>query len=303
VLDLLTANWHAGDVSVLLGNGHGGFSPPTSFPVGDRPTGMSHGDFDGDCVYDLAVSLFGTSEVVILLGDGVGGFGYPDPFAVGTNPTAMVMEDFNGDLRFDLAVANTNDDDLSVLLNDSPLSCSSFVVRRSGDPRTVREAPAHESVTRGPHEESRGVLGDGFTYYYVMEHGGGVPLRLSVHANVTMDTVRLGFDDGDAYSAPAHAGRSQLSVLPATIPADGETAATVTFTPRDYSGVPLGTGLDVSVDEDALRPGQLAGPLQDRGDGTYSFQVVSTSTGTGRVRVTVEGGDLAQEPTIGYVTP
>ena len=36
------------DVSILLGNGSGGFSAPTNFTVGDEPSSVAVGDFNGD---------------------------------------------------------------------------------------------------------------------------------------------------------------------------------------------------------------------------------------------------------------
>jgi len=167
----------------------------------------------------------------------------------------------------------------------------------------VRTAPIYATVSLAPWEDLTGSLTDGFDYYYHVEHAGGLPLLLSAHAHDPMDAVRLGVNDGDPVSAPVDALTSTVSVSPATIPADGITAATVTFVPMDASGVRLGSGLELDVDLGLLLPGTLAGPVQDQGDGTYSFLVVSSTVGGGTVSVTVEGVMLNDSPTVTYQAP
>ena len=66
--DLVTANSDSNNVTVLLGNGSGGFSSPVSFPVGVNPFSVAVGDFNGDGRPDLAVANFNGSSVTILLG-------------------------------------------------------------------------------------------------------------------------------------------------------------------------------------------------------------------------------------------
>jgi len=60
-LDLAVANYgtpavHGQDISVLLGNGVGGFGSAMSFPVGFRPQSVAIGDFNRDGRPDLAVA-------------------------------------------------------------------------------------------------------------------------------------------------------------------------------------------------------------------------------------------------------
>ena len=74
--------------------------------------------------------------------------------------------------------------------------------------------------------------------------------------------------------------------------------SSVTILPRDANGVLLGRGLAVDIDASPLWPAQLAGPIVDHGDGTYSATAVASVPGTGSVRVTVESIDLASSPTI-----
>jgi hypothetical protein len=58
-----------GIVSVLLGDGAGNFSAPTSFPDGGGGSSVAVGDFNGDGKQDLAVTNRFSNSVSILLGD------------------------------------------------------------------------------------------------------------------------------------------------------------------------------------------------------------------------------------------
>ena len=62
-------------MSILLGNGAGGFSAATNFGAGDSPFSVAVGDFNGDGKQDLATANSGSSNVSVLLGNGAGSFG------------------------------------------------------------------------------------------------------------------------------------------------------------------------------------------------------------------------------------
>src|SRR5207248_550655 len=91
-------------VSILLGDGRGGFGPVTSFLSGHSCQSVVVGDFNRDGKQDLAVANSG--HFSILLGDGTGSFGPPANF--GSFAQALALGDFNGDGKQDLAVANFN---------------------------------------------------------------------------------------------------------------------------------------------------------------------------------------------------
>jgi Domain of unknown function (DUF4347)/FG-GAP-like repeat len=116
-LDLAAAN-RAGNnvVSVLLGDGSGGFGDATNFAVGTSPSDVAVGDLNGDGKLDLAVTNSSSNNVSVLLGDGSGSFGAATNFAVGTSPIEVRIGDFNGDGKLDLATANYNSNNVSVLL-------------------------------------------------------------------------------------------------------------------------------------------------------------------------------------------
>ena len=117
--DLATANYGNNNVSVLLGNGSGGFGSQTTFAVGSSPVSVAVGDFNGDGNPDLATANFDSNNVSVLLGNGSGGFGSQTTFAVGGQPYSVAVGDLNGDSKPDLATENLNTNNVSVLLNTS----------------------------------------------------------------------------------------------------------------------------------------------------------------------------------------
>jgi len=121
-LDLAVANSQSDTVTILLGNGTGGFTPAVGSPisVGDFPSSVGVGDFTGDGRLDLAVANLNADTVTILLGNGSGGFSPApnSPNPVGDGPIFVAVGDFTGDGRLDLAVANVRGADVYTLLGD-----------------------------------------------------------------------------------------------------------------------------------------------------------------------------------------
>src|SRR5579885_2217037 len=114
-LDLVTTDAGDGLVSVLLNNGSGAFTGPTSFNAGDSPESAAVADLNGGAKLDLVTA--GSGGVSVLPGDGSGAFGSPALFTAGTSPASVATGDFNGDGRTDLAVANIGSNNISVLSN------------------------------------------------------------------------------------------------------------------------------------------------------------------------------------------
>jgi len=117
-LDLAVTNSNDDDVSVLLGDGSGGFGGRQDYPAGQRPYGVVAGDFDSDGDLDLAVTNYNDDDVSVLLNNGFGGFGGRQDYPVGDSPYGVVAGDFDSDGDLDLAVTNYFDYNVSVLLNN-----------------------------------------------------------------------------------------------------------------------------------------------------------------------------------------
>lgn len=108
-LDLAVANTGGKTITILLGDGQGGFREGASYGVGLGAASVAVGDFNNDGKLDLAVAVEGVNlnygaTVKILLGNGDGTFQAPFAYEVGTAPNSVAVGDFNGDGNLDLAV-------------------------------------------------------------------------------------------------------------------------------------------------------------------------------------------------------
>ncbi|MFN2468322.1 MAG: FG-GAP-like repeat-containing protein [Gaiellaceae bacterium] len=127
--DLAVANFTSTDISILLGDGSGGFSTAAGSPVaaGGNPAQLAAADLNGDGRTDLAYlntpQVFNTpSTVSMLLGDGAGGFGTVETVGpTGNSPSFVAATDLNGDHKPDLAVANYDSSNATILLNTTQL--------------------------------------------------------------------------------------------------------------------------------------------------------------------------------------
>ncbi len=105
-------------VSILLGNGDGTFQSYVAYTVGNFPSAVVVGDFNGDGDADLAVANRDDNTVGVLLGNGDGTFQTQVPYTVGTSPVAVTTADFNADGNIDLVTVNHSDNTASVLLGN-----------------------------------------------------------------------------------------------------------------------------------------------------------------------------------------
>lgn len=119
-LDIITPNMARNQVTVMLGDGKGGFQATPGSPL--RPEravwGTAIGDVNGDGFADIAMASGANASVVIMLGDGRGGFtAAAKQLRAGTWVTYVAMADFNKDGKPDLVASNYGSGDINVWLN------------------------------------------------------------------------------------------------------------------------------------------------------------------------------------------
>lgn len=120
-LDIVTANYFASTVSVVLGKGDGTFKPEKHFMVGPTPQGLTIVDVNGDRKLDIVTGGFGLPEMsaTILLGRGDGNFRQSESFSAGEAINDVGVADLNGDGVKDVVTAGFVNRDVTVLLGRS----------------------------------------------------------------------------------------------------------------------------------------------------------------------------------------
>lgn len=121
-LDLLTSNQNDHSVSVLLGDGRGGFAPASASPfaVGRAPYPHALADVNDDRKLDIVSPNVGGDSVSVLLGDGSGRFAAApgSPIGVLARPYYAAVADLNGDKRADAVIVHDDTSRITILLGD-----------------------------------------------------------------------------------------------------------------------------------------------------------------------------------------
>jgi hypothetical protein len=211
--DLATADFNIDKVSVLLGDGAGGFAPAIGFGLGAgiSPVSIAVGDFNGDGTPDLATANEAGSKVSVLLGDGSGGFAATASSATGTGADSVAVGDFNGDGKADLATALN---DVSVLIGDGSggfATASTIPVGRVALSVAVGDfngdgKPDLATANFGSNDVSV-LIGDGNGAF------AATPISFAVGANPLSMTVGDFNGDGKPDVATANANSNDVSVL------------------------------------------------------------------------------------------
>lgn len=197
-IDLAVPNKEGDAVSVLFGDGRGGFSAPAVHAVGRSPRSAAIADLDGDGAPDLVIANRASGDLTLLFGDGKGGFPRSAELPVERGPQAVAIADLNGDGAPDLAVAGRESRRILVYMNDGE-------GRFSG--------PTALIVGKGP----RSVIAADL-------NGDGAPDLATV--NRLEGTVTIRFGDGKGNFTGSHtlaAGAGPTMLVDADVDADGHT--------------------------------------------------------------------------------
>lgn len=138
-IDLAITSDNPDKISIMLGNGSGGFSagPVILTGAGTGAGSIVAGLLDGDADVDLAVVLKNVNSVRIYLNNGTGSFTAGATVGVGAEPVRMVGARLDANGSLDLATANRGDNTVSVLLNDGSGGFTAATVAVGNDPRGV----------------------------------------------------------------------------------------------------------------------------------------------------------------------
>jgi len=196
--DLAVANFGATDgqsaatrgaMSVLFGDGSGGFRSPVVYQAGIGTHGVTIGDLNGDGRPDIVVANNGTSAVtgayvvdgsvsVFLNVTASGAFAPAIDYAAGLRPESVAIGDLDEDGHADLLVANNGSNDVSLLRGSGDGTFAAAVAYPAG--------PAPKTVVMGDLD------GDGHLDLVVTDNGD---------SNVS---VLFGRDDGSLAAAVAY---------------------------------------------------------------------------------------------------
>src|SRR5579884_3913332 len=130
IIDIAITNQTDNSVTVLFGDGSGGFGNPKTIPVGKNPTGIVMADVDGNGTADLIVTNQGDNTITVLLGDKNGNFSpvtsplvdvatpVPQPLSPSplNSPVAIATGLFDSDTIPDIAIVNGNGSNSDVLV-------------------------------------------------------------------------------------------------------------------------------------------------------------------------------------------
>ncbi len=226
--DLLVTDPVANTVQVLLSNGDDTFKSGSPITVGQQPSAIVTGDFDGDGKQDFVVTNFTDNTFSLFLGNGDGTFKQATPFALPSavaGPIAMTAADFNSDGSLDLAIVNQTTDNVSILLGNGKGAFTQATGAQGGSPIAVGKTPI--AIATGD-----------------LNNDSHPDLAVVNQSDNTV-SVLLGNGDGTfapATNSPLGTGQGPTAVTIADFNADGHLDIAVTDPQTDSVSIFLGLG-------------------------------------------------------------
>lgn len=321
-LDLAVANGQANTVTILLGNGSGGFTSNGVFGTDAFPNSIAIGDYNLDGRPDLAIANSNSNNVTVRFGLAGGFFGFSASYPVGTDPRQVIAVDLTGEGITDLVCVNQGSNNVSVLIGNAngtfnaavstagvgagPLSVASgrFNTDQLADIAVAAFLDQNAVVRAGTGSST---LGTGL---------GSVPLPSFPYYVVAHDFNGDGFADvamasGGTVSVKLNAAGAGFSGQPANYPVgttvralavgdfNGDGRADLVATSRDSNVVSilLGTGT-----------GTFTGPVTFTGGGSPDSVTVADFNGDGRPDLAISNAtngtvSVLLNTTAGYPLP
>ncbi|HLU38602.1 MAG TPA: FG-GAP-like repeat-containing protein [Planctomycetota bacterium] len=118
IADLFVGCFNSGTVTLLLGDGAGGFTLSSSVPVTGNPWMIAIGDVDRDGAVDAVVCTSSQPRVALVRGDGTGGLLPAVDYPTGAFPIAVDLGDIDGDGALDFVASNFQGTTFDVYWND-----------------------------------------------------------------------------------------------------------------------------------------------------------------------------------------
>ena len=224
-VDLVAGNGLSYDITVLLGDGAGGYQDPVTLPIDDAQFGyvlVKTADVTGDGNADIVATGFDADSILVFAGDGSGGFAAPERHTTGSGqtPRGLIIADVNGDGAPDLVTANGDTGDVSVLIADgsgSFAAAAGFVAGQFPNALAAGDVDGDgklDLVTANADTLDISVLiGDGAGHF-------AAPQSLSIGANAEPRSVAIADVDGDGQAdiVTANAGRDESPFPPPELP-------------------------------------------------------------------------------------
>lgn len=118
VREFVTSGASTGAVTVIHGDGSGGFGAPIDHVVGAWPLELVSADFNADGKPDIAAANRFGDSVSVLLANGTGSLAAPVAYPAGDDPVSIAGTDLNADGKVDLVVSSGDGAAVRVLLGN-----------------------------------------------------------------------------------------------------------------------------------------------------------------------------------------